>query len=278
MPIILKRGLQLSAFLYLAACGLLYFYQANLVFNFAPVSADHTYKYQAPHEFITLKPEGEDEGAASVHGVRFFARNKVTPADQVIVYFKGNAGNISHSDRMAQPYLAMGYDVISMDYRGFGKSTGDFSESALLADALGWIDYAASLYGQNNIKVVAWSMGGAFAAHVAAETPIKEFAVFAPFKSVIDMGYRRYPYFVHEWFSRFPLRSDLRLARVESKNYVVYHGTADRIVPYESGQALVEAASKPSVSLVTVEGANHFTIPWDDKVLSHIKKRWQLHE
>lgn len=267
---ILKRVVQVAAFLYLFMIAGLYFFQEGLIFNFAPVAADYQYSYSRPHEFLSLnKKDG-----ATLHGV-IFQHNPTRPSDQVVLYFKGNAGNIGRSEEMAAPYLEMGYDFISMDYRDFGKSRGEFTEAALLADALDWYNLAVSKYGQGNVKILAWSMGGAFAAHVAANTDAQDFIVFAPFKSVIDMGYRRYPFIKHEWFTRFPLRSDLRLAQVKDKSYVIYHGTEDKVVPHASGQALHRAANRQSIDFITIKGANHMDIPWRTEVLQDVKRRWQ---
>ncbi|WND02338.1 alpha/beta hydrolase [Temperatibacter marinus] len=270
MPKLIKTLLKLLTGAYLLLCLGVYFAQHHLIFNFAPVEMDHVYAYDTPHEFITLDKEG-----VSLHGVLFKVKEK-SKSRKLVLYFKGNAGNIGHSERMAKTFLALGYDVLSMDYRNFGKSRGAFTEEGLLEDALDWSQHAATKYGTENIKVAAWSMGGAFAAHLALETGIKDFIVFAPFKSVVDMGYRRHPYFVHEWFSRFPLRSDLRLSRIKDKSYIIYHGTKDKIVPYASGKALYESSNQNSVSFKTIEGENHLDIPWHTEVLSDIHSRWHL--
>lgn len=264
----IKRLLQVSAFVYIALSVGVYFFQEHLIFNFAPVSTDHEYKYSVPHEFITIDVNKE----TSLHGVKFQAGRVVSK--EVVLYFKGNAGNIGRSQKMAKTFLRLGYDVISMDYRGFGKSRGDLNEAAMLRDALRWYAYAQKHYGKRNVRVAAWSMGGAFASHVAARTNVKNVVIFAPFKSIIDMGYRRFPYFKHEWFASFPFRNDLRLASVKNKRIVIYHGTADRVVPYASGKGLYESSNKQAVEFIRIKGANHYTVPWHNMVISDINRRW----
>ena len=52
-----------------------------------------------------------------------------------VFYLHGNRGNIDQCRWAIEPFLKAGYNVWIMDYRGFGKSRGPRSESALLADA-----------------------------------------------------------------------------------------------------------------------------------------------
>lgn len=249
----------------------LYFYQEHMLFQFAPVDPSHTYTFTSPHEFITLESESDD---ASLHGVHFYADASKQQSEKAILYFKGNGGTIGHSEKMAAVYLAMGYDVISMDYRAYCKSRGPLSELALLDDAMLWYQHVTSLYGVENVRIVAWSMGSAFASYVAANTAVKDVILFAPFKSTIDVGYRRYPFLLNHYFNRYPFRNDQRLTSVRGKSIIIYHGTADRIVPYESGLALFKAADQNSVEFISVEGENHIAIPWNEKVLRDIQARW----
>jgi pimeloyl-ACP methyl ester carboxylesterase len=239
--------------------------QESLIFNFAPVSQDHDYEFPKPHEEIWL-----ENGGAKLHGVFYPTQQS---RQGVILYFKGNAGNIGYSPKMAQTFLSRGFDFIAMDYRGFGKSTGELSEANLLSDASLWYDYAKTRFPDDDLRVVGYSLGTTFASHLAGTESINQTLLFAPMKSILDMGKRRYP-FLPDFLSRYPFRSDLKIKKAGGE-VLVFHGTDDRIVPHASGIEL-EQSFNGDDSFYTIEGANHFDLPWRTDVLEILDREWDL--
>jgi len=101
---------------------------------------------------------------------------KVEPlsrSDTVILYLHGNASNRAQPHRVSlyKVFLAMGYYVLAIDYRGFGDSSPvNLSEETVVADAraaLGWI---TSKLGEK-MKVIVWghSLGASIASHMVAD-------------------------------------------------------------------------------------------------------------
>ena len=257
-----------AAIAYIALLALLYVGQENILFGFAPVSDNHQYSFSVPNEDVTLDGEGY-----SLHGIRF--KSEPDSSNRLVLYFKGNGGNVGNSEKMARTFTDLGFDVLSMDYRGYGKSKGDLFEAALLDDALRWYDWATE-QAYPEIRVVGWSMGSAFSSHLAANRPVDHLIHFAPFKSVLDMGTRSFP-FIPEFLSAividYPFRNDLKLASANLQSYTIYHGTDDRIVPFASGTALAEYLGD-KVKLFPVRGATHNSVPWEDEVLRDIRSNW----
>lgn len=251
---------------YVAIAVLAYSFQESLIFHPMPVDDDFTYKFTQETEDVWLKtPDG------LLHGVLFKAGqqlNKHTAG--LVIYFKGNMGNVGHSETMAKIFVGVGYDVLSMDYRGSGKSKGRMSEAALLKDAERWHDWAAIQYG-SDIRLVGYSLGTTFASHVAGVRSVSHTILFAPMSSVLDIGVRRYP-ILPEFLARYPLRSDQKLAKAEGQ-VVIYHGVADRVIPIESSE-LLRAVLKPGDSYFRIEGADHYTIPYREEVITDIHQRW----
>jgi pimeloyl-ACP methyl ester carboxylesterase len=166
----------------------------------------------------------------------------------------------------------MGFDVLSMDYRGFGKSRGELSEAALLADAERWYDWAENRYKGQEIRILGYSMGTTFASHVAAVRAVSDVILFAPMKSILDVAERRYPYLPVRWLSEYPLRSDKKLSKAKGR-VVIYHGTEDSIIAYDSGKALSKVLGADD-SFITVEGGTHYDLPWRQDVRADIQTRW----
>lgn len=248
--------------LYLGLTATIYFAQERLMFHFAPVAEDHVYVFETAYEDVWI--DNED---GSLHGVLL---RGLGPAPRgAVVYYKGNAGNVAWSERIVEPFLNLGFDVISMDYRGYGKSRGPLSEARLLHDAELWYDWARERY--SDVRVFGYSLGTAFASHVSAMRPVEEVILFAPMKSVIDVAARRYP-FVPSFLADYPLRTDLKLARATAK-VVIYHGTHDRIVDFESGKALTTVLG-PDDSFVPIDGGTHYDLPWRSDVRQDIAIRW----
>ncbi|WP_374763978.1 alpha/beta hydrolase [Yunchengibacter salinarum] len=242
----------------------IFFGQEQMIFHKAPVAQDHDYGFgaQVSHHFLN-RPDG-----ARLHGVIHPARGE---RRGVVVYYKGNAGNVGNGRRMADTFTGMGFDVVAMDHRGYGKSRGDLSESAFLGDGLAWYDWARSRYPGEDVRVVGYSLGTTLAAHVVHKRDPGNVILFAPMRSVLHLGKARYP-FVPDFISRFPLRSDLRLSE-NNDSILIYHGNQDRIIPPSSALAL-KPVLDDSDHFMMVAGATHASIPWEKAVLRDIHRRW----
>lgn len=257
-----KRLIATALGIYLALTATIYFGQERILFRFAPVADNHIYVFETPHEDVWI-----DNDDGSLHGVLFKSHGEEPRG--VVVYYKGNAGNVAWSEGIAQPFLDLGFDVLSMDYRGYGKSRGPLSEARLLHDAELWYDWAEARY--KDVRLFGYSLGTTFASHVSAMRPVRDVILFAPMKSVVDVAERRYPY-VPSFLAEYPLRSDLKLAQAVAR-VVIYHGTADRIIDFASGKAL-SAVLGPDDSFVRVDGGTHYDLPWRADVRQDIALRW----
>ena len=65
-------------------------------------------------------------------------------SDLVLLFFHGNAGNISGRIDLVRILMETGMDVFIFDYRGYGKSEGRVSEEGTYMDAIGAFDYLVS--------------------------------------------------------------------------------------------------------------------------------------
>lgn len=261
---ILKKLAVFSVSLYLTLATLLYIFQEGFIFFPMPVEADHQFKFTANTEEVWV-----DNNDGRLHGVLF---KEETKSQGVVLYFKGNMGNVGHSESIARIFLDLGYDVLSMDYRGSGKSTGPLSEGRLLHDAELWHEWASARYG-DKVRVVGYSLGTTFASHLAGVKKVAETILFAPMRSVREIGLRRFP-FIPAFVARYPLDSYRKLA-IATGRVLIFHGTDDRVIPFESGESLMAVLGTDD-EFRKIQGANHYTLPYRKEVLSHIQKEWGL--
>jgi hypothetical protein len=97
-----------------------YFIQEKFIFKPEKLHADFEFKYDAPFKelFFDIEP------GVRINGLHFFREN----AKGLILYFHGNTRSIKGWARYARDFYRYDYDVILVDYRGFGKSTGKRTE------------------------------------------------------------------------------------------------------------------------------------------------------
>ena len=119
-------------------------------------------------ERVLATPQSDRRAVASVP-----ALNK-EGLEGVVLYLHGNGSNVGANVEHANRFHRLGLSVFAIDYRGYGKSQGDFpSESQVYEDAqLAW-DYLVKLRGVNphQIYIYGHSLGGAIAIDLAVRHP-----------------------------------------------------------------------------------------------------------
>ncbi|MEG5171910.1 alpha/beta fold hydrolase [Microcoleus sp. B3-D7] len=180
----------------------------------------------------------------------------------VVLYLHGNASNVGANVEHAYRFHRLGLSVFVMDYRGYGKSQGDFpSESQVYEDAqLAW-DYLVKQRGinPNQIYLYGHSLGGAIAIDLAVRHPeAAGLIVEGSFTST-----RAMVNFQKGLFWMFPIDFLLTqrfdsLSKVDRLQMPVLfiHGTADNVVPVEMSKKLFDAAPEPKQLYIVPEGGH----------------------
>ncbi len=175
-----------------------------------------------------------------------------------LLYFHGNAGNISTRADRFQQILDSGFGLLAVSYRGYPGSQGSPSERALLSDALEIFDWLAER--SETIVVHGESLGTSVAVYVAAERPARALVLEAPFTAALDIAREAYPWVPVGLLMYDPFLSRDRIGGVDEPLLII-HGTEDRVVPAAHGRRLFEAAKEPK-RLAIFEGASHHDL-WD---------------
>ncbi|QVL49027.1 MAG: alpha/beta hydrolase [Thiocapsa sp.] len=175
-------------------------------------------------------------------------------ATHTLLFFHGNAGNISHRGDSIAIFNRLGLSVLIIDYRGYGRSAGRPSEAGVYLDARAARDHLVEVRGVDPKRIIIFgrSLGASVAADLAARVPSGGVILESGFSSARDMARHLYPGLHRVLYLRFDFDAAERLSRVRSP-VLVLHSPHDEIVPYSLGRKLFEAAREPK-RLVDLRG------------------------
>jgi alpha-beta hydrolase superfamily lysophospholipase len=183
----------------------------------------------------------------------------------VLLYLHGARWDVRGSAPRMRRLHELGFAVLGVDYRGFGRSEGGDlpSEEMAYEDAhAAWNWLAREGAPKARRFVFGHSLGGAIAVDLAARADdVSGLIVEGSFSSLRDL----LATFKWGWLPVGPLLTQRfeaaeRMPRVRAPVLVV-HGSEDRLVPPEIGRALYAAAPQPK-RFVLVEGGSHHSTNW----------------
>lgn len=183
------------------------------------------------------------------------------PERAVLLFFHGNAGNISHRLDSIRLFHRLGLSVLIFDYRGYGQSTGRPSEQGTHRDARATWQYLVAERGVPPERIVLFgrSLGGAIATALAAELEgpdaPRALIVESSFRSVPALAAEIYWFLPVRWLARVEYPVERLIARVQAPVLVV-HSREDEIIPFSHGKALYAAAPEPRKLLELTGGHN----------------------
>jgi hypothetical protein len=244
--------LLIGGMLYGTFCAYVFFMQAKLI-----------YYPNMPSRELTTSPRdiGLDyESVTITTSDRIKLHGWFVPAQQergVLLFFHGNAGNISHRLDLLEIFHNLDLSSLIIDYRGYGQSQGQVTEQGTYLDAEAAWQYLTR--GRNipveNIVIFGMSLGGAIAANLAARQQPAALILGSSFTSVPDMGAHLYPILPVRLLSRFRYDTRESLKSVTCPVLVI-HSPDDEIIPFINGSKLFEAAKEPK-SFLEIHGGHN---------------------
>jgi hypothetical protein len=180
-------------------------------------------------------------------GVRVSACFIPHPAPRAtLLFFHGNAGNLSHRVESIRLFHDLGLAVFIIDYRGYGESEGNPSEAGTYRDATAAWHYLVEEQHIDPQEIVIFgrSLGGAIAAELASRTRPAALILESAFTSVPNMAARLYPWLPVRWLSRYRYDT-LRALGAMTCPVLIIHSREDDIIPYAEGEQLFAHAREP---------------------------------
>lgn len=235
---------------YAGLAALLYFQQTRLVF----VPSTHLGADPSAFglDFETVWLDTED-------GERLHAWWVPAPrsAGRTVLFLHGNAGNISHRMQTLRVLNSVGVDVLILDYRGYGRSSGTPSEAGTGLDALaGWQHLReARARPAAAIAVHGRSLGGAVALQLASQVEPGALVLESTFTSVPALGAETYPWLPVRWLARIHYPNLQRIAALRAP-VLLLHGRDDRLIGFHHSEALASAAA-PGAEVVALQGGHN---------------------
>ncbi|MCH7801621.1 MAG: alpha/beta hydrolase, partial [Chloroflexi bacterium] len=124
-----------------------------------------------------------------IHGWHVPGEGRIT-----LLWFHGNAGNISHRvDNILMLNRTLGVNIMIIDYRGYGRSQGKPSEDGLYQDAEAAIEFLVSQRGvsqETELVLFGRSLGAGVAVEMAVRHRARAVILESGFTSVRDMAQR----------------------------------------------------------------------------------------
>jgi len=166
-------------------------------------------------------------------------------ARATLLFFHGNAGNISHRLEKVLLFHNLGLNVFIIDYRGYGESQGTPSEKGIYKDALAAFDYLTKRDDIDKTRIIGYgeSLGGAVAVDLALHRPLADLIIDSSFPSAADLAKKYYP-FIPAFLLATKMDSASKVRNITVPKLFI-HSKDDEIVPFALAQKLFDAAAEP---------------------------------
>jgi len=200
----------------------------------------------------------EDVYFETSDGVRLNGWFVPGPGPEVMIWFHGNGGNISHRvHNLRRFHDELGVSVFIFDYREYGRSGGSVSEEGTYRDAEAALIYVRSRTGQPAAGIIYFgrSLGAAIAVELALKAPPRALILESPMTSIREMARQVMPYLPVGFLIKTEYDSLSKIGKIYLPLFIL-HGDRDDVVPFGQGRRLFEAANRPK-EFYTIHGASH---------------------
>lgn len=233
--------------LYTVVLVILYVLQTRLIF----------YPGKLPPAFrFSSRVFGEEVALATADDERISALYFQGTRAEVILYFHGNAGDLSGWQFVAEDFVTSGYGVLVIDYRGYGKSSGTISEQGFYHDADAAYDFLIRKKIQpDNIIIYGRSIGTGVAVELASKRHIKGLVLEAPYTSLGALANEKLPFFFPALYLKYRFDNLGKINQVKSP-VVFIHGTEDTLIPAAHSEKLF-STFQGKKEMIVVNGGSH---------------------
>ena len=233
---------------YILISAAVYFLQDYFLFKPEKLSPEFKFEYDNlifDEHVLDIKP------GVSLSILRFYATNP----RGVVLYLKGNTRSIKGWGKFAIDFIRYRYDVIMVDYRGFGKSTGRRSQQGIKNDLQLVYDKIKEQVDERFIILYGRSLGSGFATKLASTNNPGMLILDAPYYSMSKATGRYLPFLPNSWLLKFPIPNYKWIKYVKCPINII-HGTDDKLIPFKSSVKLASINSELT-KLHPVIGGGH---------------------
>jgi uncharacterized protein len=243
------KWLKITALVYVLGGIALYLLQDAILFHPVSLKQNHSYGFTQPHKDISIPLNEKD----TLNLIDFLPADTI--ARGIVLYFHGNKRNIAWYADYIPHFTRHGYEVLMIDYPGYGKSTGKLTEEKLYAWALQVYQMACRKFSADSIIIYGKSMGTGIAAQLASIRNCKQL--------ILETPYYDFPSVVSHYLPIYPVR---RMLHYKLPNYqylplvkapiTIFQGTNDWLVTHSNAEKLIPLLKKGD-EFITIKGAGH---------------------
>ncbi|MBK8953987.1 MAG: alpha/beta hydrolase [Saprospiraceae bacterium] len=179
---------------------------------------ERTSQYDTPVsqriEQMQISLPGNQELSAMLYHTRYKEKG-------IVLFLHGVRGNLDRFQQQSQLFLSMGYKVLLPDYRGFGKSSGQLTETSLTEDVTSCMDWLLKRYREDSIIVYAMDFLVPVACYVNTMLPARLLILENPVYSLRSWIKKRYPAFFLPYELKYDFNTDEFLHDCLSPVYIL---------------------------------------------------------
>ncbi|MEM1323122.1 MAG: alpha/beta fold hydrolase [Bacteroidota bacterium] len=244
-------SLAFIVFTYVLICLLLYLIQERFIFYPTQIPEDYPF-----NQFDNF----EEKWFTAEDGARIHALHFLCPEPRgIILYLHGNSRGLDDWGHNAQDFVSRNFEVLMMDYRGYGKSRGRLSEKAINGDVQMLYEWIQQKWPESKIVVYGRSLGTGPATTLTLHHQPGLLILETPYTSLTDMARLVLPYFPINGLLKYRFNNLKKIAKLSSPVHL-FHGTDDELIPYRQAQRLVKKSGRPDV-LTTIDNGMHNNLP-----------------
>jgi uncharacterized protein len=246
----LKKAVYLFTAVYLILIVMAFAFQSRFIFHPGKLPPDYQFSLGENDREVFLKTSDEETINA------LFYRG---PGNQVVLYFHGNAGDLSNWQSVSTEFLAAGYSLFVIDYRGYGKSSGVISEQGFYNDAEASWDYLT-----NTLNIIyGRSIGTGVAVQLATRCNGRGLVLESPYSSLRKLAQQKASWLLPALWLRFHFDSLKRMMLVKSP-VIFIHGSSDTLIPPSHTQDLYEAFHGKKMMAIIRQGSHNDLQTFDE--------------
>jgi fermentation-respiration switch protein FrsA (DUF1100 family) len=234
--------------LYILVLILAFTFQDKLIFFPQPLDKNYRYNLTGDDKEVFISTSDGN----LINGILFHRAGN----QNVVLYFHGNGGSLDSWQMISQQILPLKCDLLIIDYRGYGKSTGSFSEKGFYDDAHSAYRFLInSGYTPDQIIAYGRSLGTGIATELATTEKVKALIVESPYTSLADVAAEKMSWLLPKLLLRYRLNTLKRAGQLKVPVLVI-HGAQDELIPCAHGQKIYAAISSPK-KLLLIAGGGH---------------------
>jgi pimeloyl-ACP methyl ester carboxylesterase len=242
------RWLKIFIIIYCVVGIAAYQLQEKFLFHPAKLKQDANFSFSIPFREVNIPVDN----STKYNLVQFAHAGQLRG---VVLYFHGNKGNIERYAPAANLMTRHGYEVWMIDYPGYGKSTGKFTEQVAYELALQLYKMARVQFSPDSIIIYGRSLGTGIATQLASIRDCK--------RLILETPYYSFPSLARTYLWMYPVNSMIKY-KFPTGEYLqnvtapvsIFHGTNDAVIPYRNALRLKKTL-KPGDQFFTITGGRH---------------------